>query len=164
MRFLICILFIFIQANLIAQSKQFKFGYGNYEGFHIGLRHSYDKLSVEYGFGTDFNMFQQGLYSNIHIALGKRTLKQPINNGIQLFTNLKTVVWHIDNSSNSFSAVALSAESQLKIAITEQFQLGVHGGVIWSSVFRYRRKTYREIGFPKEWQPNFGLCLYYTLK
>ncbi len=161
---LICILIIVIPANLLAQKKQFKLGYGNYEGFNIGLRHSLNKMSLEYGIGSDFNIFNQGTYWGLHIAAGKRTLKNKISKGVQLFTNIKSIVWNIENSSNSFSAVAFSAESLLKINLDEHYQLGVYGGVIWSSVFRYKRKTYQEIGFPKEWQPNFGLSIYYTLK
>lgn len=164
MRGPVCFLIFILTSNLCAQTKQLKSGYGNYEGFNIGFRHSYKKISLEYGIGTDFNMFRQGLYSDIYFSIGKRTLKRTFNNNVQLFTNLKTVVWHLENSSNSFSATAFSAESLLKISLNDQYQLGVHGGIIWSSVFRYRRKTYHEIGFPKEWQPNFGLSIYYTLR
>jgi hypothetical protein len=150
--------------KIAAQNRQLKIGFGNYEGFNVGFRHTYEKWTLEYGLGNDFNIYGQGYFTSLHGVVGKQILKNSILDNHQLFANFRSSVWNIENKSNVFSAVSLSAELFYKFKVSRNYQLGVYGGIIWSSVFRYERKNFQDIGYPKEWQPNFGFSLYYILK
>ncbi len=164
MRLILLVTILLFLFKLPAQNRQLKIGLGNYEGFNIGLRHNYEKWHLEYGFGNDLNIYKQGYLTSFHALAGKRLLKNRLSDQQQLFTNFRSLVWNIENKSNIFSAVSLSAELLYKLKLTDKYQLGIYSGVLWSSVFRYERKNFQDIGYPKEWQPNFGFSLYYNLK
>lgn len=148
----------------LSQNIDLKAGFGNYEAFNIGLRHTYKHWNIEYGYGNDLNVYNQGFFNVIHFGAGMPILKKQISDKHKLFVQVKTFIWNIENQSNIFSAVSISSEILYKRKLNKNYQLGIYSGIIWSSVFRYKRKNYQDIGFPKEWQPNFGLSLYYRLK
>lgn len=149
---------------VFSQNTQIKVGFGNYEGFNLGLCHNYKKWKLEYGLGNDLNIYQQGYCSSGHISAGMRIFNKYVSENQKVYAQFKTLVWNLENESNIFSVVSLSPELLYRYRINQKYQLGVYGGVVWSSVFRYKRKGFEEIGFPKEWQPGFGISLYYSLK
>lgn len=162
--FLVFIITISFSIKGISQNIELKAGFGNYEAFNIGLRHNYKNWSIEYGYGNDFNIYNQGFFNVVHFCAGMPILKKRISEKHKIFVQAKTFIWNVENRSNIFSAVSFSTELLYKTHLNKNYSLGVYGGLIWSSVFRYKRKNYQDIGFPEEWQPNFGLSLYYTLK
>lgn len=160
---IVCIL-VFESTLVFSQSIEVKGGFGNYEGFNIGLNHTFDEWRLEYGIGNDLNIYSQGYYSALHVAVGKSVFKRimPTNNPV--YVGLKAVVWNLENQSNVFSAISFSGELSHKLRLSRSLQLGIYGGIVWSRVFRYRHKGYQEVGFTRDWQPNFGLAMYKKLK
>lgn len=149
--------------RLSASDRWFKLGVGNYEGLHLGQRHNFSRWSLEYGLGTDLNVFDQGLYAALHLAAGKAFLRRFHSEKTRSFLQFKTLVWNIENRSNIFSAVSLNPEILIERELSPRYRLAVHGGLVWSSVFRYHRKNFNDVGFPKEWQPGIGLSVYCRL-
>ncbi|MBK7028016.1 MAG: hypothetical protein IPH45_01860 [Bacteroidales bacterium] len=155
---------LILPSNSISQKLEVKAGFGNYEGFNIGLNHNFNKYRLEYGLGSDLNVFGQGYSFSAHISGSKIILGGRTIAGNPVYLNLKAIAWNLSNKSNTFSAVSLSAEAFYKMKINELFSLGTFCGIAWSSVFRFERKNYQDVGFIKEWQPNFGFTLYRKLR
>jgi hypothetical protein len=156
--------YIFCFSMSYAQKHQFKLGLGNYEGLNIGLRHSFSKFEIEYGLGTDFNVFKQGYNNNVHALIGKRLFKKSDQPKNYYFVQFKSVFWHLENPSNRFINLSLSPEFLFKRNLNTKIDIGVYGGFVWTTNLKYVRKTYQEIGFPREFQPGFGVQLFYKLK
>ena len=156
--------FTFICSSTQAQNHQLKLGLGNYEGLNVGMRHSYSKFDFEYGLGTDFNVFQQGYNTNVHALLGKKLFKKRAEQPLQYYFQFKTLLWYIENPSNQFLNASFSPELMFKKKLNDDFELAAYIGFVWTTNLKYARKTYQEIGFPKEFQPGFGVQLYYKLK
>ena len=155
---------IFVSSSVFSQRLQVKTGFGNFEAFNIGLCHNFEKWRFEYGIGNDFNIYNQGYYSSLNFSIGKSILKKRKPGDDQLYFNFKSLVWNLENTDNIFSAVSLSTELLYTFKLGNLYHLGAYGGIAWSSVFRYKRKNYQNVGFPRDWQPNFGLTLYRNLK
>ncbi len=153
-----------IGSSIHAQNKQLKLGIGNYEGLNIGMRHTFKKLHFEYGLGTDFNIFQQGYNTNVHVLLGKKLFKKRTEKDLQYFFQFKTLLWYIENPSNQFLNASFSPELMCKKKLNDNFEFAAYLGFVWTTNLKYVRKTYKEIGFPKEFQPGFGVQLFYQLK
>ncbi|MDP2174931.1 MAG: hypothetical protein Q8K70_03370 [Bacteroidota bacterium] len=157
------LLIIFCQ-SIQAQPMQLKFGIGNYEGLNIGMRHTFKKLHFEYGLGADLNVFQQGYNTNVHALLGKKLFKKRAEQPLQYYFQFKTLLWYIENPSNQFLNASFSPELMIKKKLNSDFELAAYLGFVWTTNLKYVRKTYQEIGFPREFQPGFGLQLFYKLK
>jgi hypothetical protein len=167
MHFKLTFIIIFVSLffkEIHAQKHQLKLGVGNYEGLNIGLRHQFKKLHFEYGLGTDFNVFKQGYYTNVHALLGKKLFKKRAEQPLQYFFQFKTLIWYIENPSNQFLNASFSPELMFKKKLNDDFEFAAYLGFVWTTNLKYVRKTYQEIGFPKEFQPGFGVQLYYQLK
>ncbi len=159
---LICLVVcVFLSAFVAdAQRLSIQAGYSNFEAFNIGVRHQSKKLLIRYGYGNDFNVFGQGYYNCIFGSLGRHLYKAD-KNAISLHG--KVLVWNIENKSNIFSAVALAPQVEFSRKINDHFTASVCAGYVYSSVFRYKRKSFYEIGWPREWLPEFGMALQYCI-
>ncbi|NVO19860.1 MAG: hypothetical protein HXX13_09170 [Bacteroidetes bacterium] len=146
------------------QKLEVKAGFGNYEGFNLGLCNSFKKLRLEYGIGTDLNLYGQGFLIAAHASAGRiLTLKKP-SSIHSLSLNFKITAWKLSNKSNVFSALSPSVEFQYQRKISGHYRLGIFCGAAWTYIFQYERKTYEDVGYAREWLPNFGLTLYRKLK
>ncbi len=150
--------------ELTGQSIQLKTGFGNYDAFNIGLKHNYNKWHMEYGVGSDFNIYDQGYYNAIHLSFGKQIIKSLESKNGKLNLNFKCFVWNLENQQNVFSAVTLGPELLYLFKKIKRCNFGLFGGLVWTSVFRYHRKTYTDVGFPKEFQANLGFQFYFSRK
>jgi len=149
---------------LFYQKSEVKIGIGNYEAFNLGLRHNFEKLNFEYGIGTDFNVHKQGFYNVVHVGIEKEIFKKISLKNNQLLLNSRVFLWNIKNRSNIFTVFAPSIGLINQLKLSEKIKLGIHAGVLWNTVIRYERLTFQDVGYPKEWQANFGICLYYKIK
>lgn len=139
-------------------------GVGNFEGLNIGAVHTYQKTQVFYGYGNDLNLFQQGFYNVLYLGGGRKLLQRKNWAKEKLSLNMKLAIWNIENPSNIFSAVSFIPELHYKVSVFEKHSLNFYSGYAYSSVFRYKRKGFYEVGWPDEWMPNFGISFQYTLK
>lgn len=159
----IFILNLIVILNLISQNKQLTFGFGNFEGFNTGFQKYTEKLNYGFGLGTDMNIYDQGYMFCAYGSVGKPLLKRWSWTNERLNFRFKTSIWNIENPSNVFSAVSLIPELHYDFLLLDRVQMSIYSGIGWSSVFRYRRKSFFEIGWPKEWLPQFGVQLKYGL-
>jgi hypothetical protein len=158
---ILCI--VMLPASLVCQSNYISSGYGNFEGFNIGMRHETKKAIFRYGIGTDFNVFGQGTYNCVFGSIGRPLLKEQLHTSNILSLHGKILLWNIENPSNIFSAAAFSPQLQFTRKMDKRFYVSVYAGYVYSSVFRYKRKSYDEIGWPREWLPDFGFSVNYCL-
>jgi hypothetical protein len=153
----------FIFTGLHSQSSHFTAGYGNFEAFNIGMRHEMKRVIWRYGYGNDLNLFGQGYYNCVYGSIGRPLLKEQLNTRNIISLHGRVLVWNIENKSNIFSAVSFSPQLQYQRKLRNNFSLDVYAGYVYSSVFRYKRKGYYEIGWPREWMPDFGVSVNYCL-
>lgn len=144
-----------------AWEKSLRLGFGNFEAFHAAMRYQSAKRSFEYGYGNDFNIYGQGFYNCIFGSVGKPVLQKWIRTPYQLNLHFRVLVWNLENKSNIFSAVSFTPKIELSRSLGKRYAISAYAGYSYSSVFRYKRKGYFEIGWPKEWLPDFGLSLKY---
>ena len=161
-RKLIAFIILFSTAfSTYAWEKSIGLGFGNFEAFNIHMRRQTEKKVMEYGYGNDLNMYGQGFYNCIFGSVGKQALKKRINGSYQLYLHFRVLVWNLENKSNIFSAVTLGPKVEISKSLNKWYSISVYGGYTYSSVFRYKRKNYYEVGWPKEWLPDFGVSLKY---
>ncbi len=141
-------------------------GAGNYEYFHAGTHLLFiDKIYFETSLGIKPWGFRANLYTMLCLNLGTKILKkreQP--RFLEPSFHLKAVAWYFNNTYNRLLVVASGAELRLSFRLSNKFQLFANGGVVYNSVPYYERKTYSEVGWPKEWQPSFSLQCAYWIK
>jgi len=159
-------LFLFVlipNLGIFCANPFFNIGFGNYDGFFLGYGHSFKRFNLEYHLGNDFNIYDQGNLIDFNITLSKQVLKKTIKNNFTASVGLKNHVWQLENKSNLFRAIALNPEINIICRRNSKLGISLFAGPIWSTVFQYERKGYQNVGFPKEWQANFGLNILYFL-
>lgn len=134
-------------------------GFSNLEGFFINYNFGKKKVKLSGGMGWDLNLYNQGHQINIHGSCSRNLLKSKVLKDKSLDICMKLVVWNLENKSNVFSALSLVPEIHFIRPLTKKIQLDLFCGYSYTSVFRYKRKSYYEIGWPYEWLPQFGTAL-----
>ena len=140
-------------------------GFGNYEYLWGGMGFTFGNLYyAEAGIGI--KPWGAGThYSQAHASLGIRIRsKHKQCKHIKISMHAKCFLWQLDNEFNYFAA--LGAGPELRLAYTRKKRLAssINIGGIYNTVIRYRRKTFTEAGWPREFQPSFSIQLNYRLK
>lgn len=160
----ICLLVLLMSSGIsVAGVRYLQGGIGNFEGFNIGFYHSIGKEHICYGYGNDLNLYGQGFYNCIYFGAGRNILQKSAWAFHRLSADLRFNIWNLENKSNVFSAVSFIPELHYTLPLKSKYNLRFYAGYAYSSVFRYKRKGYYEVGWPDEWMPNFGLTLQYLL-
>lgn len=172
MKSTICLLFVcIISLNVFAQKadslekKTALFvGAGNYEYLHIGLSYSFkQKHYAELAIGTKPWGFTISNYQMACFSLGTKLSKMKFLK----FTSslhLKCIIWRFDNDYNKFVVFGINPEFRITKKIKNDFFFCLNAGALYNSPLTYERKTYLEVGWPKEWQPSFSLQILYFIK
>lgn len=162
-KLIICILLFSTATSSYAWEKSLKLGFGNFQAFNAAMHYRSAKLSLEYGYGNDLNIYGQGFYNCAFGSIGRPMLQKWVKGPYRLNLHFRVLVWNLENKSNIFSAVAFTPKIELFRKLGTRYAISVYGGYSYSSVFRYKRKSYFEIGWPKEWLPDFGISIQYCL-
>lgn len=133
-------------------------GFSNIEGFFINYNLGKKKIKFSGGVGWDMNIYNQGHLINLHGSCFKPLFHSRKNTEKHLDLRMKIVVWNLENKSNVFSAVTLVPEFNFVFPLKKKYLLNLFCGYSYTSVFRYKRKSYYEIGWPFEWLPQFGVA------
>lgn len=156
-------IFLFSFLKLEASVRYLQFGFGNFEGLNIGFYHTIGKEHFFYGYGNDLNIYGQGYYNVIYFGAGRNILQRSVWTRKRISADLRISAWNIENKSNVFSAVSFIPELHYTLSLKTKFNIRFYAGYAYSSVFRYKRKGYYEVGWPDEWMPNFGINLQYLM-
>jgi hypothetical protein len=139
-------------------------GVGNYEYVHIGLNRSIKKnYYLEAAVGIKPWGISKEKYAMGYLCFGGTILKQK-ERKIQPYLHLKLLVWDLDNPYNQFVFLGINPEIKFSYKINQRTQLAANIGAIYNNMLYYNRKTYEEVGWPKQWQPSFSVELLYRLK
>lgn len=173
MKFLFFCIFCFctITINAFAQKtdypnkkKSIFIGAGNYEYLNVGFTSSIkQKHYVELAAGIKPWEFNSSTYQMAYFCLGTKLF----NERNFLFTpniHLKCLVWQFNNDYNRFVVMGINPEFRITKSLRNNFALSISTGIVYNSPLYYNRKTYLEIGWPKEWQPSFSIQFFYFLK
>lgn len=139
-------------------------GFGNFEGFNAGVYIPYGKMHFYSGYGTDLNIYSQGFYHNIYLGAGHSVLQKWKPAAKKLSMDLRISVWNIENPSNIFSALSFIPEIHYLMPLGDEFKVEFYAGFAYSTVFRYKRKGYYNVGWPDEWMPNAGINFQYLIQ
>lgn len=143
----------------LAGERYLQAGFGNFEGFNAGLLHKKGDNRLFYGYGSDFNIYGQGFYHCIFLGAGRNILQKYPWTMKRFSVNMCFNVWNLENKSNVFSVVSIIPELHYTLPLKTKYKLQFYAGYAYSSVFRYKRKGFYEIGWPDEWMPNFGFAV-----
>ncbi len=123
---------------------------------------NFKKLNFQFGYGNDFNIYKQGFNNAISITFGKKLFgKIFVKNSLNM--NLKNIFWRIKNPSNLFVNYSLCPEFSYEFKVKNNYSICLNAGIVGTSNLIYKRFQYKEIGFPKELQPEFGIKLFYKI-
>lgn len=151
------------QASVSADRLAIIVGAGNYEYLHAGVN---VPIKHRYYFETSIGIKPWGFnerYMMGYVCFGGQLLKEK-QKKIKPYLHLKLLCWDLDNAYNHFLFLAINPEIRISYAINERIQLCGNIGGLYNSMLYYKRKTYEEVGWPKEWQPSFSLQLFYRIK
>ncbi len=167
-----CFLFLSNNQNTFSQTETHTnktdvlLGGGNYEYLHGGLKITNKK---EYYFETAIGLkpwrFSEEKYFMGYVAFGSDY--PVIKEKQRLFVpslQLKLLIWDLDNKFNHFLFWGVTPEVGLSYRLNEKIKIKVNGGVAYNMQIIYQRKTYEEVGWPKDWQPTFSIQINYKLK
>lgn len=167
---LFCFFIFFIFLRSQAQQETIKHqvflftGIGNYEYLHAGINIPVKtKYCVEIAAGVKPWGFNKSNYQMAYLSFGRVLLREQLRK-IQPYLSLKILTWHFNNRYNEFVVLSVNPELRLSFALNEKMILAINGGLLYNSPFYYERKTYLEVGWPKEWQPSFSMQFLYRIK
>lgn len=138
-------------------------GAGNYEYLHAGVN---IPIKHNYYFETAIGIKPWGFnerYMMGYVCFGGQLLKEK-QKKIKPYLHLKLLCWDLDNAYNHFLFLAINPEIRVCYTVNKRIQLCGNVGGLYNSMLYYKRKTYEEVGWPKEWQPSFSLQLLYRIK
>lgn len=139
-------------------------GAGNYEYIHIGISYSFkQKHYAELAIGTKPWGFTNSNYQMAYFCLGTKISKIKISK-LTPSIHLKCIIWRLNNDYNKFVVLGINPEFRITKKIKNDFFFSLNAGAIYNSPLTYERKTYLEVGWPKEWRSSFSLQILYLIK
>jgi len=139
-------------------------GLGNYEYLHIGISYSFKQEHyAELALGVKPWRISNSTYQMAYFCLGTKLSETKIFK-LKPAIHLKCIIWHFDNDYNQFVVIGINPEFRITRKIKKEFAISITAGALYNSQLIYKRKTYAEVGWLKEWQPSFSLQLLYFIK
>ena len=138
-------------------------GIGNYEYFHAGAQFILkNKNYFEVAGGIKpWNVTDQK-YRMGFVSYGFPFLKKK-DTKLKYFLQLKALLWNLDNDSYRFTMLGTAAEIKGEFPLGSTWSLFANAGIMYNNLLKYDRKSFEEVGFPKDFQPSFSLQLCYRL-
>jgi hypothetical protein len=134
-------------------------GAGNYEALYAGLQHKINKKEyLQFALGIKPLGLKREKYYSGFLCYGSKWIKKDDQLIIPAL-QIKTVLWVIDNRSYKFSFIGINPELALEVKLNEKLKLAAAAGVIYNTMVKYKRKTYENVGWPREFQPSFSMHL-----
>lgn len=153
------VLCLFLTENAcFAQAKLFA-GYGNYENAYLGINCKLKERRSFHAFlGVQPYSSRKSFVSDI--GFGYRvTFKSKIH------LQLKSVLWYYNSMHFQF----INTANGLEIGYAIQQKDGPYGldfnvGGLYNSALSYKRKSWEEVAWPKEWVPSFSMAITYAMR
>jgi hypothetical protein len=153
-----------VSADSIPGKKYVLFlGMGNYEYLHAGahfIHRNKSYFEAAAGFKTWSAPAQK--YKMAFVAYGFPVFKKK-HNALKYFLQLKALFWDLDNDAYQFSMLGTAAEMKAGISVGPRCSLLANAGLMYNNLLKYDRKSFTDVGFPKDFQPSFSLQLCYHL-
>lgn len=168
---LVLLAFVLIGNASIAQTDSTKThalqvisGVGNYEEFYLGLEKNISsKGYLEGAIGLrPYNRAHEKYYMS-YICYGERWVAERKRRLVPS-RHLKLLFWHLENDVYAFTFLGINPELRLSFSLNKKFTIYSSGGIVYNTMLAYNRKTYNDVGWPREFQPSFSLHLSYILK
>ncbi|HYV90750.1 MAG TPA: hypothetical protein VE978_03170 [Chitinophagales bacterium] len=140
-------------------------GAGNYEYLYSGFNFPFaTNFYLETAIGIKPWNLKTEFYAMTYVDIGIPLFDSEHQPLLQLYLQPKFFCWYFNNEWNRFIFLGLAPEARLRYPISGRLGLCGTVGVIYNLQLYYERKTYEEVGYPKELQPSFSLQLSYQLK
>ncbi len=153
-----------LQTDSLNKKTALFIGFGNYEYLHIGISYSVkQKHYAELAVGIKPWAFNKSNYQMAYFCLGTM-LSETKTYKLTPSIHLKCIIWSFDNEFNKFVVLGINPEFRITKKIKNQYTLSLNAGALYNSPLTYKRKTYEEVGWPKEWQPSFSVQFLYFIK
>lgn len=156
----------FAQSDSSSSRALFTIGIGNYEYLHIGLDKNFQRTAryVEVGAGINPIRFSTDHYVMTYLNVGSYIFTKLKNNKLQWGVHINNILWHLSNPYNLFNVYGVGMALKCKWPLASNIELHTQVGWLYNTVVTYQRKTFEEVGWPKQWQPSFSLQCKFRLK
>jgi len=139
-------------------------GVGNYEYLYAGLNIPILKTSyTEFAIGIKPWNFSSEFYAMMYFDVGLPLFETGKHHLLRAYLQPKAVTWYFNNEYNRFVFIALGGEIRLTYSLNRKIDLSASAGALYNLELHYERKTYEEVGYPKELQPSFSVQLAFPL-
>ena len=140
-------------------------GVGNYEYLYSGINMQIFKIAyAEFAIGIKPWNFSSEFYAMTYLDAGLSLFNNAKHPVIRTYLQPKAVTWYFNNDFNRFVFIGLGAELRLVYSITDKIEAAGSAGALYNFELYYERKTYEEVGYPKELQPSFSVQFLFSLK
>ena len=138
-------------------------GIGGYELASIGTQWNYSKTSsVEFSIGSNFGLNEETLWSTG--LTFNQVFQKPQNWKIKPGYSLGLLYWTQDDDLYLFKTVSLPVMLLAAYRISENLQVRLEGGMLFSTVVSSERKQNVQSGFPDRMNGNFAVKFIYKIK
>lgn len=153
------------QRSDTTRSVEIIVGAGNYEYLYSGINIPLFKTNyTEIAIGIKPWDFQSEFYAMMYVDAGLALFTIKKHPAITTFIQPKIVTWYFNNEYNRFLFIGLGGEIRVAYALSERVELCGSLGALYNLELSYERKTYEEVGYPKELQPSCSIQLAFRLK
>ena len=152
------------QKNDSLNSLKIIAGLGNYEYLYSGINVKTLKvLYTEFAVGIKPWNFSNEFYAMAYLDAGLPLFNYEKHTIIKTYLQPKVLTWYFNNEFNRFVFIGIGGEIRLVYPITDQVQVAGTAGALYNLELYYERKTYEEVGYPKELQPSFSIQVLFSL-
>jgi hypothetical protein len=140
-------------------------GIGNYEYLHAGVHIPFSgNHYFETGAGIKPWNFKSEFYASTFLGAGFPLFNSDKSFLFKTIHQAKVFFWYFNNEYNRFVFFGLGPEARIVYSLSRRMNLCGSFGAVYNFQIYYERKTYEEVGFPKELQPSFSFQIQFALK
>jgi hypothetical protein len=140
----------------------FLFGYGFYEGYYLGGEYSFKKAtqSISLSVGYDRLLNKEQECFNLGLGYDFVIFKNHKNilDKYQWSISNMAVLWQLEDEFYLWRAVSLIPSIRRKFVIIKRINMYLDVGPSFTIVLYNKRKTFREVGWPNNYMPNFRVA------
>ena len=136
---------------------------GMYEALSIGAKYNYrPNLGVSITAGTQFKTYKNQKYWSIVLAHDWNFRNSDKSLTHWLLTK-KFILWHIEDNWYKWTVLSMEPALARNWNFTNKLGLQIDAGPVFMVVLGFKRKTFREVGWPNYFNVNITGKLFYKL-
>jgi len=139
-------------------------GLGYLECLHTGIELPIStRKTLEFSAGIQpFQWKDQHTFSISAGIFTRNKLKESSKKIIPISYGVRSTLWNFENKFNHFVNLSIAPLIRYDLYISKNSGIRLSGGYAFNNVIFYKRKTFTEVGWPRNWLPSFALSWTYS--